>query len=317
MIDPMHNLFLGTSKYIVKNVWLGGDNPLIDKKQFTTIQDRVDNCIIPSTMGRIPHKIASSFVSFTADQWKSWTSVFSLYALHEIISDDHLECWRFFVQACHVLTTPMISMEDVEEGHKLLQDFCTKFENIYGSHKVTPNMHLHMHLVDCIKDYGPVYSFWLFSFERYNGLLGNFRTNQRSVELQLMRRFLTDLQIHDLELPDEHVSRDDLEFLLPTSAAGTLGEVSSLHSTEYHRLPDFPVKLWSFNDIYQLGGVKSFELLQESDLGKCYEVMYPGSESCRSSLSLAVYKYSQFKLANELFGSQCTRSKRSSYVLAR
>ena len=109
-------------------------------------------------MGRIPHKIASSFSSFTADQWKTWTNVFSLFALHGIIRDNHLECWRTFARACHVLTAPMISMEDLEEGHKLLMAFCTKFEEIYGSNKVTPNMHLHTHIVDCIKDYGPVYS---------------------------------------------------------------------------------------------------------------------------------------------------------------
>ena len=73
-------------------------------------------------------------------------------------------------------------------------------------------MHLHTHIIDCIKDYGPVYSFWLFSFERYNGLLGNFRTNQRSVELQIMRKFLTDMQIHDIELPQCNISTEEIEF---------------------------------------------------------------------------------------------------------
>ena len=109
----------------------------------------------------------------------------------------------------------MISVEAVEEGHKFLLEFCTRFQELYGSHRVTPNKHLHMHIADCIRDYGPVYSFWLFSFERYNGLLGNFRTNQRSVELQLMRRFLSDMQIHVLQLPDENIAREELEFLLP------------------------------------------------------------------------------------------------------
>lgn len=80
----------------------------------------------------------------------------------------------------------MISIDAAEEGHRLLLAFCSQFEDLYGSGRVTPNMHLHTHVVDCIKDYGPVYSFWLFSFERCNGLLGNFRTNQRSVELQLI-----------------------------------------------------------------------------------------------------------------------------------
>jgi hypothetical protein len=114
----MHNLFLGTSKYMMKNVWLGGHSPLLDRKYFSALQERVGKCIVPTSMGRIPHKIASSFTSFTADQWK--TNVFSLYALHQIIGDDHLECWHTFTQACHILTAPMISLDAAEKGHSLL-----------------------------------------------------------------------------------------------------------------------------------------------------------------------------------------------------
>lgn len=39
---------------------------------------------------------------------------------------------------------------------------------------------------------GPMHSYWLFPFERYNGLLGNQPTNNRSIELQLMRHFQRD-----------------------------------------------------------------------------------------------------------------------------
>ena len=52
------------------------------------------------------------------------------------------------------------------------------------------NLHLHGHLAECILDYGPVYSFWLFPFERLNGILGKFHTNCHGISLQLMRRFL-------------------------------------------------------------------------------------------------------------------------------
>ena len=63
-------------------------------------------------------------------------------------------------------------------------------------------MHLHCHLANCLKDYGSIYGsiygFWLFPFEKYNGILGNYQTNKRSVEIQLMRRFLrhTDILNH-------------------------------------------------------------------------------------------------------------------------
>jgi hypothetical protein len=51
-------------------------------------------------------------------------------------------------------------------------------------------MHLYGHLYDCVLDFGPVYSFWLFSFERENGILGSYKTNKKNIEVQLMKRFL-------------------------------------------------------------------------------------------------------------------------------
>ncbi|OAD78444.1 hypothetical protein PHYBLDRAFT_157553 [Phycomyces blakesleeanus NRRL 1555(-)] len=52
-------------------------------------------------------------------------------------------------------------------------------------------MHLHLHLGKCVHDFGPIYAFWLFSFERYNGLLKNIKTNQKGgFESTMMKRFL-------------------------------------------------------------------------------------------------------------------------------
>ena len=47
-------------------------------------------------------------------------------------------------------------------------------------------MHFQLHLKDSLLDYGPIYAFWLFSFERFNGLLGTYTTNKRNIEIQLM-----------------------------------------------------------------------------------------------------------------------------------
>ena len=66
------------------------------------------------------------------------------------------------------------------------------------------NVHLHVHLKDCLLDFGPIYSFWLFSFERYNRLLSNLSTRKRYIELQIMRRFWTGNIIMNLERPQTH-----------------------------------------------------------------------------------------------------------------
>ena len=64
-------------------------------------------------------------------------------------------------------------------------------------------MHLHGHLKECVLDYGPIYNFWCFSFERFNGILSSFKTNNRCVEIQLMRKLLSDHFIASASLSDE------------------------------------------------------------------------------------------------------------------
>ena len=62
-------------------------------------------------------------------------------------------------------------------------------------------MHLHLHLKDSIKDYGPVYSFWCFAFERFNGVLGSYHTNNIRIEPQIMRRFFNKQAVQNLGIP--------------------------------------------------------------------------------------------------------------------
>ena len=65
------------------------------------------------------------------------------------------------------------------------------FVELYGEEKCTPNMHLHGHIRDCILNYGPLSSFWIFAFERYNGVLESFVNNWMTPEQQMMNKFLS------------------------------------------------------------------------------------------------------------------------------
>ena len=97
----MHNLFLGTAKTMLKKVWL--PRGLITDRQFSLLQTRVDAMAIPSDIGRIPRKIMSSFSSFTAEQWKNWTIIYSMFALRGVLPQADYVCWQTFVLACFFL----------------------------------------------------------------------------------------------------------------------------------------------------------------------------------------------------------------------
>ena len=61
-------------------------------------------------------------------------------------------------------------------------------------------------------DYGSIYGFRLFSFERYNRIFESFPTNNCSLEVQCMQRFIREFTITTIYLPHEH--RSDFSALL-------------------------------------------------------------------------------------------------------
>ena len=219
-IDIMHNLFLGTGKHMIF-VWL--EQQLLTKDDFKTIQNFVDSMHIPSDIGRIPLKIGSSFAGFTADQFKTWINIFSIPALSEILPPEHLECWRHYVLACRILCKQSLSRTDIDLADCLLLRFCNKVEILYGKHVITPNMHLHAHLKEMILDYGPSQELWLFSFERYNGLLGKQPTNNRAIEPQLMQTFLRSNAAILLPCPQEFKEELGI-FEAPDRTVGSVNE---------------------------------------------------------------------------------------------
>lgn len=191
----MHNLFQGTAKYMFKTIWADK----LTAEDLQRIQDLTDNITVPASFGRIPRKIKSSFSSFTSEQWKNWTLYYSPVVLKGILPRKDFDCWLLFVEACRILCLPSIKIEYLKKGHEKLMEFCRTFEKLYGSSAVTPNMHLHTHLVDCILDFGPFHGYWLFGFERMNGVLGSFHTNQRSPEIQYMRKVRENLYVQGME----------------------------------------------------------------------------------------------------------------------
>lgn len=106
---------------------------------------------------------------------------------------NHYLCWHSSVLACFYLSKNAISDVEIKQANLLLLKFCKTVEELYGKEAISSNMHLHAHLCKCLNDYGSVYNFWLFSFERYNGILGNYPTNKRSITSQLMQKFIKEI----------------------------------------------------------------------------------------------------------------------------
>ena len=201
VIDPMHNIFLGSAKHVTKRLLI--DQNIIRKDQLVKMQEFVDDIHVPPDIGRIPRKLESGFSGFTAAQFKNWVNLFSVPVLHGVIDDKYMEYWRHLVLASRLLCKYSLTSMDITVADTLLVQFCKKTEETFGKSAITPNMHLHGHLKTVIEDFGPLHGFWLFAYERYNGILGNYPSNNKSIEAQLMKKFLNDSTLHLFQEPEE------------------------------------------------------------------------------------------------------------------
>jgi hypothetical protein len=194
VIDPMHNLFMGTAKTMMK-VWL--DKGVLTFRKMAEIEKKMQMFRIPGEVGRLPCNLAN-FSGFTANQWKYWITVYSSIVLKGVVPEPDYNCWLLFVRACSLLLHGSLVKEMIDLADEFLSLFCSRFEQLYGEESCTCNLHLHLHLRDCILDYGPPHVFWCFSFERYNGILTTYHTNNRDIEKQLMKRFLEEQKLRSV-----------------------------------------------------------------------------------------------------------------------
>ena len=136
-------------------------------------------------------------------------------ALREVLPQQHLQYRLLFVKACTLLCSRTISHSKITESHQYLTIFCRRFQEVNGEASCTPNMHLHLHLAQCLFDFGPLYSFWCYSFERFNGTLGHYPTNQKRIEPQLMKKCLLDQTLKSYNL---YGTKSDFCHLLKSSS---------------------------------------------------------------------------------------------------
>lgn len=184
-------------------------------------------------------------------------------------------------------------------------------------------MHLHCHLRECIEDYGPVHSFWLFSFERYNGLLGRIPTNNKSIEIQMMHRFINDSSLAHLDLPEDFC--DTFVSLHPLAGKPNYSSSPSCKIAWHHwelMTGATTSKNWEIDlSYFLLPKCSKRGILNQDDqlhLTAAYRFLYPHliTRSTPFSANVTLRRYERVVVCGQTYGALSTNSERSCYILA-
>ena len=176
-------------------------------------------------------------------------------------------------------------------------------------------MHMHCHLRACIMDYGPLHGFWLYAFERYNGLLGAMPNNNRSIEIQLMTRFLRESQIVKTPFPTEFASDFVPLFPTPVQTSGSVADTLSLDIDRVPRGESFVIHLPATEVLLPKHCCRILDATQKHCLLELYTYLYSVSRSA-IDISSVYMQYSSIFANGKQLGSHRSRTASSSIVIA-
>ena len=187
-IDYMHGTLLGVVKMLVK-LWLDKQHhqePWYIGKSSKELDKRYLSIKPPSCISRLPRSIVGNFGHLKASELRSFLLFYSLPCLYGILPDSYFQHYLLLVEAIYILLKHSIALSELVKASKLLKHFCLRIEEMYGCRYETYNAHGLLHLVDRVKDLGPLWTNSCFCFEDFNGELRHLFHGTQQVEMQIV-----------------------------------------------------------------------------------------------------------------------------------
>ena len=136
IVDPMHCIFLGIAKWIVKRIQI--DEGILTLNILTKVQSMMNRIRVPSDIGRIRGKLdcGEGFSNFTAYQWQNFIIIYATVVLWEHLSDVDRQILTHFVKICQILVCQIMQLNLLNEAHKRLIKLIKLIERKYRPEKL-------------------------------------------------------------------------------------------------------------------------------------------------------------------------------------
>lgn len=197
-VDIMHGVFLGVAKGL-SELWFDQKH---HRKPFYlgNKTNKVDDILVEyhpySEISRYPRQISQRH-NWKANEWMNWMLYFALPSLIDILPQQFLEHFLILVSTISRLLRDNIDHKTLDKCEKDLREFVINYETLYGVKKMVYNVHLLLHVVDCVRHFGPLWGFSLFPYENMNGFLKDCIKGPKEPLLQINNKYLIYNKVHN------------------------------------------------------------------------------------------------------------------------
>ena len=190
--DNTHTWYLGFTKSLFEVLYLP-TNKYLTKKDKKKIDQRLRSTFVTRELQVKCLPMSESFANMKAKHWKNLLLFYGLPVLCDFvenISEDLSQSFATFVNAAFKLSEGKISIIDLEEIETDLALALAMFEDLFGRTFITCNIHLSLHVVDCVRKCGPLWCTSTIAYESYIGNLQKYVNGSKGVEHQIAVKHL-------------------------------------------------------------------------------------------------------------------------------
>lgn len=190
-IDFMHNVCLGVVKYLA-DIWFDAKNNKMEYYlglKVRQIDDRLSALNAYSEISRYPRNI-SERNQWKANEWLNFLLYYSNPSLIQILPITYYNNFQKLRKAIRILLSSNLVNEDLVKCESIMQKFVKQYQDLYGEKYMVYNVHLLLHLVESVRNFGPLWGFSLFPYENLNGFLKGFVKGPKEPLIQMNIKYL-------------------------------------------------------------------------------------------------------------------------------
>ncbi|XP_014298668.1 uncharacterized protein LOC103572023 isoform X5 [Microplitis demolitor] len=167
-----------------------------------TIDERLTLIKPPRFVHRMPRSVDELISHGKASELKAWLFYYSLPVLNGIMDPVYFNHYCLLVLGITLLNTNTVTNESTEIASNILFKFVRQFETLYGLQFCSINMHIIIHLPQCVRNLGPLWAYVCYYYEDLNGkILKNVHGTRHidsqvatsHIQLLTMQRFIDEL----------------------------------------------------------------------------------------------------------------------------
>lgn len=182
-IDYMHCALLGVMKKLM-DLWLDTKNHAepfyIPKKKQVELSKRIVSIKALSEITRKPRSVFER-KDYKANEYRTLLLYYLRYCLVDLLPMRYINHFQLFSSAIYMLLEEKVSKKNICIADVKLKKFADKFEDYYGEHNVTMNLHLLRHISKSVQYLGPLWAQSAFTFETNNGVINRLNNAKKDI----------------------------------------------------------------------------------------------------------------------------------------